>query len=304
MACNHTDQLALGTAMWGWTIDKITAFALLDDFYQSGCRILDAATNYPINKQPGDFRKAENILLQWIHAHGITDLKVMMKIGSLNNMRSPDNNLNTSFLLMCLDEYKHKFGSNLWSLMVHWDNREDADAIQDTLDILAYAAKSGLQPGLSGIKYPGVYAEANSVANLDLMIQIKHNLIQSDYERYAPFHGKRHFWAYGINAGGVKPNTADYNQQSSLFVRGGNLQTPALFAHLEHLLKLKDERIRSIFDVNLLFALNSPDIAGIIAGPSKVAQWRYTLESYDNLRNDADELYRQILTIKAEFDAA
>lgn len=303
MTENSKVQLALGTAMWGWTIDKNMAFALLSNFYESGFRILDAATNYPINKQPQDFRKAENIILEWINAHGVQDLQMIMKIGSVNNLKSPDNNLNPSFLLMCLDEYGHKFGTNLWSVMIHWDNREEVSAVSATLEILAYAARMGYQPGLSGIKYPAVYFQANKDSNLDFIIQIKHNLLQSDYARYDAFQGTKRFWAYGINGGGIKTKGTDYHDQSSLVVRGGQTLTPGLFELVEKELVGKDERLRSIFDVNLLYALKSPDIAGILAGPSTVSQWRYTLAGYHNLcASDTTDLYNRLLAIKAGYD--
>jgi aryl-alcohol dehydrogenase-like predicted oxidoreductase len=47
-------QLLLGTAMWGWTVSRPTCFDLLDTFYAAGFRQVDAAVNYPINKNPDD----------------------------------------------------------------------------------------------------------------------------------------------------------------------------------------------------------------------------------------------------------
>ena len=60
--------LILGTAMWGWTTSPAMAMTLLDQFYAAGGRAVDTATNYPINKNPGDFRQAERMLADWIRA--------------------------------------------------------------------------------------------------------------------------------------------------------------------------------------------------------------------------------------------
>ena len=64
------DELVLGTAMWGWTVDKVTAFQLLDAWYAAGQRKVDTATNYPIDRVPEHFRLAEQILAEWIRANG------------------------------------------------------------------------------------------------------------------------------------------------------------------------------------------------------------------------------------------
>ena len=184
-------QLLLGSALWGWTINKTTVFQLLDYFYQQGFRQVDAATNYPINKNPMDFRRSEQILKEWIQVNGIQDLEIIIKVGSLNNMGGSENNLSKSFLLMNLDSYRAKFGSNLKTFMIHWDNRRDRSAIEESLQALDYAQKQKLSVGLSGVKYPEVYYELNQERRLNFVIQIKHNLLKSDYERYAPFHGKK-----------------------------------------------------------------------------------------------------------------
>jgi len=46
----NTVQPLLGTAMWGWTVSRPVCFDLLDTFYAAGFRQIDAAVNYPINK--------------------------------------------------------------------------------------------------------------------------------------------------------------------------------------------------------------------------------------------------------------
>ncbi|MCB0638824.1 MAG: aldo/keto reductase [Lewinella sp.] len=301
------DTLILGTAMWGWTVPRDRAFALLDAFYEAGGRAVDGATNYPINRRPGDFRAAENILLQWIRTHGVTDLKVMMKIGSLNNLRTPDCNLRPSFLLFCFDEYQDKFGSNLDTMMIHWDNRDEAGPIAETLQALQAIQAAGYRVGLSGIRHPAHYADWLAKYPLSCRIQIKHNLLQTDYPRYAAFHGEKCFIAYGINAGGLKLAPDQYRTDASLAARGGDIsQEPPFMMPLRQWLAKLPAQERplpaSMNHLGLLFALLHPDIGQVLIGPSRVEQltdslqWARLLQQYpyqdlydqlNQLRDDA-----------------
>jgi len=285
-------KLILGTAMWAWTMPKRQCFEVLDAFYEKGGREVDTATNYPINKHPVDFRAAENILLDWINTHGIRDLKVMMKIGSLNNLGTPDHNLVPSFLLLSGREYQYKFKENFSTLMIHWDNREDLSAIQSSLDILQTFQKEGLRIGLSGIKHPQLYAEALKTVSIDgLRIQMKHNLLYSDFDRYAPLHDCASFIAYGINAGGLKLQANAYSGNASLLARGGRFdEYKNLIKQLNHL--LKESKKHNTFPIpsrmnhlGLLNALYHPAIKQILLGVSSIGQledswnWVQLLES-------------------------
>ena len=82
---NHKD-LILGTSLWGWTVKKKECFKILDTFYNNGYRWIDTATNYPINSDEKYFRYAENLIAEWIKNNDINDLKIISKIGSLNNL--------------------------------------------------------------------------------------------------------------------------------------------------------------------------------------------------------------------------
>ena len=274
----------LGTAMWGWTTHKSTAFDLLDDFYEKGFREIDGATNYPINKNPQDWRASEIILQEWIKAHGIEDLQIMMKVGSLNNLKSPDHNLSKSFLLLNLDEYQSKFGKNLHTFMIHWDNRSEKEAITETFEALQIAANQGLQTGFSGLKHPAIYAAINQDFQMDFRIQMKHNLLHSDYEKYHYFHGKQRFITYGINAGGIKLNPEEYNSGSSLKARDAAWSPPnpiiekarksIAFANQD----TSRPAISTFNHLGMIYACYQSDVAGILLGTSTVKQLRDSLQ--------------------------
>ncbi len=283
-------QLLLGTAAWGWTIDRTEAFQLLDTWLAAGHRAIDAATNYPINRNPADFRASQNILAEYIRVHGLHDLRVTMKIGSLDNMRSPEANLSPSFVLMMGEEYRRLLGANLDCLMLHWDNRVDVQAIAGTLESLQTLQQlEGIRPGLSGIAQPEAYLQANAVCGLSFDIQLKNNVLQSDLARYKPLQGLGHrFFAYGINGGGVKLD-AQYTAESTLLRRGSQPdKTVETGERLRALLSQWNTHfvrppIKTMNHIGLIFNYYQPVLHGMLWGPSSVAQLRETLDFYRNL---------------------
>lgn len=277
--------------MWAWTLNKKQCFQLIDQFYHQGFRQVDAATNYPINKQAMDFRAAENILLEWIAAHGITDLEVIMKVGSINNLGVPDHNLNQSFLLLNLDDYQHRFTSNLHTLMIHWDNRNSPSEISDSLKALQVAQQRGLEVGLSGIKHPEIYAELNASFQLDFRIQVKHNLFQSTIDHYSPLQDRARFLAYGINAGGIKLQPDQYQADSNLIVRGGQPTTTPLHERIRGLIPKWNqldlpEAISQFNHIALIYAYHHPKISGILIGPSRPKQLMSSIQFFEHLQKD------------------
>lgn len=291
----------LGTAMWGWTIPRKICFQLLDDFYKRGFRQIDTATNYPINKVGEDFRKAEKILQEWIMANEVSDLEIIVKTGSLNNLGGPENNLTKSFLLLILDEYEFLFHDNFHTFSVHWDNRNLPEEISSTFEAFKIAHDNSLKIGLSGIKFPEVYASLNETYGFKFRIQMKHNLLYSDYERYTPLHEYGKFLAYGINAGGLKLNTKDYHAKSSLNVRGGNSGlTKDLAPALLEIMKAANEntgreKVTSFNQCALTYTWYKKNVEGIILGTSKPEQLEQSLDFLEQLStSDYSDLYDQL----------
>jgi aryl-alcohol dehydrogenase-like predicted oxidoreductase len=281
--------LMLGSAQWGWSVAPSEAFRLLDAWLETGRRDVDCATNYPINRKPTDFRAAEKILLEYVRAHGLRDLRITMKIGSLDNMRSPEVNLAPSFVLMMGEEYHRLFDDNLDCLMFHWDNRDNVEEIRASLECLAeLQQQAGIRPGLSGIKFPEAYLRANEQLNLSFDIQLKHNIFQSDLDRYAPLLPSNHTYAYGINAGGVKLE-GRYEPDSAFLARGG--QPEKTTDTLERIRALMPDwstafvrpPVQTMNHIGLIHAGLNPRLDGILLGVSSVSQLRETLDFWRNL---------------------
>jgi aryl-alcohol dehydrogenase-like predicted oxidoreductase len=292
----------LGTASWGWNTDRNTAFSLLDSWMQKGFRAVDAAVNYPINKNPADFRAAEKILTEYLQAHGLRDLQITMKIGSVNNLRSPENNLTPSFLLMMAEEYRRIWDNNLACIMIHWDHRNDDASITASLDALkTLRDRYGLRLGLSGIEHPELYRAANAPFGLLFDIQIKHNVLQSGLGHYKPLleTGNR-FFAYGINAGGVKLQ-GPYPADSTFLLRGG--QPDATEARLQ---KIRDwlpewnlafvrPPLRAMHQLGLLYAVYTDQIHGAVLGCKNTAQLEETLDYLRDLETfDYSDVYKRL----------
>ena len=296
-ALKNNMDLILGTALWGWTIPENTCFEILDEFYKNGFRGIDTATNYPINKDPKFFRFAEAVIMKWIEANGINDLKITIKAGSIDNSGLPENNLTYSFLIMSHEYYREKFEDNLDTFMVHWDNRDDEESILKTIDSLKIIRKK-CRVGLSGIKDPRIYFEYLKKTDTVSSIQIKHNIFESHYARYSHFHDLVSFVAYGINAGGLKFDN-EYHALSSISVRSVNASSyQHCLADLQSL--ISDYGIcRSFNDVSMVYAINSPGISGIISGASSKKQIKETIDSFHNLlQGDTSTLYHRLLEIQ------
>lgn len=280
----------LGTAQWGWTVDQPTAFQILDFWLEAGFNAVDVATNYPLNRNPPDFRAAEKMLAQYCAAPDALPLRITMKIGALDNMRGPTPNLSPSFIRMMGIEYRRIFGDHLDCIMLHWDNRDDESDIRGSLEALVDLQRDwGIRPGLSGIAHPDVYARACDGLDLAFDIQLKHNVLQSDLSRYRPLmNGKNRFFAYGLNAGGVKLD-AQYSDHSTFLSRGGDAAKYAdRIKWLES--RLPDWNtafvrppLKTMNQIGLLNAVYNTDLQGIILGVSSVMQLTGSLDFYKDL---------------------
>lgn len=303
-------KLVLGTAQWGWNVSEKEAFALLDAWLKTGRREVDCATNYPINRNPEHFRAAERILKTYVDAHGIQELALTMKIGSMDNMRSPEVNLSPSFLQMMSEEYHRLFGHNLSVVMLHWDNRNAPEVIQESLEALQRLGTSlGVRPGLSGIAHPEAYAQANAQLGLNFDIQLKHNVLHSDLERYVPLQrnvlagGPHRFFAYGINAGGIKLD-GNYPPDSTFITRGG--QTESLLPVLDKIRAMMPDwatafvrpPVKTMNHLGLINAGLHPGIQGLVLGASSVAQLHETLDFWRNLETfDYSDIFSSLKKI-------
>ena len=149
-------ELCLGTAMWGWSVSRDTAFSILDCFYDGGGRYVDTANNYPLNGNARDYRTSPFFLADWCRSRGVNDLKITCKVGTTSNEHSPFINLSPSHLDDQITWARDWFNENLHCIMIHWDDRKDYELINETIEFLEVLNEYGLELGFSGISHPEI----------------------------------------------------------------------------------------------------------------------------------------------------
>lgn len=279
--------LILGTALWGWGIDKNTAYQLLDKFLSNGGSVVDTATNYPINKQVKDFGLALNWIESWVKSNLNSKISVIVKIGATDNSGTPDIDLDRNKIISTANNLRDRLGTALSCVSVHWDNRNEQElhSIERTLDALSEIQRSGLHIGLSGVKSPELYYKAKPELSRDWIIQVKENFsthkARESYYKYFP---NAKYLAYGINLGGVKINPTEEN--SSVELR--NIAPPKTL--VEKLSKFLDSnhkltpRPTSLNELALAFSYANPLLSGVIIGPRDNTQLLNSLEYWNALR--------------------
>jgi len=281
--------LILGTALWGFGIDRTTAYDILDRFLEFGGNIIDTASNYPINSQVKDFGLAASWIADWIAISNIKNISVNIKIGAIDNIGSPNTDLSALKILDSASFFRDSLESALLGISVHWDNRKnnnDYESILETVEAMSKIKHSGIQIGFSGIKRPDFYLKAAPELSGEWWIQIKENAstcaARLEYEKFFP---NAHYIAYGINMGGLK-NTPP-TKSSSLTLR--NIKYPhALVHHLSAFLTSNHNLNPAPQDFNelaLLLNYINPALSGMIIGPRNIIQLENTMCYWEKLNN-------------------
>lgn len=262
----------LGTALWGWGVDRATVFRLLDRYYESGGRLVDTAANYPINGSVSDFGAAPRLIRDWLAANPGVQLGVLHKIGSVNNLGGPETALTPSDLFVSTELASGLYGSSLATISIHWDNRDSADEISATVETLLKLADEGFEIGFSGVKRPDLYRQACGDRYADWRIQVKENAAtQAARDHYTPHFPKARYIAYGINMGGIKltpPETA-----SSVELRG--VQELPIADALRAIMVDADQfepRPESLNHLALALTWSNPALSGAILGSRNLNQ--------------------------------
>lgn len=284
--------LALGTALWGWGIDRETAHRMLDRYVALGGRIVDTAQNYPINKRPEDFGLASKWMADWIKENGADRLAILAKIGATDNTGGPNTDLSASAIVQSVDTLRATFGTALAAVAVHWDNRGDDEndvaQIFETVSVIAKLHASGLSIGFSGVRHPDLYLKAAPELANEWWIQVKENAASNAArEKYTQFFPKARYLAYGINMGGVKSESVSEN--SSLALRGLTpsetlVQKLSDFIKSDHHLKPAPKNLN---ELALLTSYLNTALSGVIMGPRNVEQLEDTMRFWDRLKAEA-----------------
>lgn len=273
-------KICLGTALWGWSVDKLTAFTILDEYYQQGGRYVDTANNYPLNSDPSVYQSSALFLSAWIQERNVSDLKIFFKVGSLSNQNTAQNDLSYDYLTQQITWAKDKFGLNLHSIMIHWDKRTSEQEIAETCKIVPDLVSSHIELGLSGIDHPNLYLKTLIKYNLDkINVQTKFNFINNGVKHYDSLSSLNlSFWAYGISISGLKLSESEYRDDSYVKIARAsnyheNVLTENLKLKIQKILK-KNSHIKSVYHLALAFSENAKSIDGYLVAPSSLSQMK------------------------------
>jgi hypothetical protein len=158
-------------------------------------------------------------------------------------------------ILKMYDHLQNIFGSNLYGMGIHWDNRnEDCyEEILETILALKNLQKWGVRLGISGIKYPALYYKTAEIGS-DWLIQVKefpgHTFGRQEYCRYF---ANNPYIAYGL----------------SHFINQG--------FELNHRIRKKS------YFIGLDYLAKNGSLQGFIVAPSSLSQGKELLNYFQNL---------------------
>lgn len=296
-------KLVLGTALWGWGIERSEAFELLEHFLQSGGQLVDTATNYPINKQKADYGLATRWIAEWVSHNQKSELALTIKIGSSDNMGSPDTKLSPDDIERTTNTLQNQFGDSLSCVSIHWDDRseETFESIEQTVNAMSRLEHSGLSIGLSGIKYPDLYLKADPTLAAKWIIQVKENLMtRLARETYQPWFPEAKYLAYGINLGGLKSEAPKAGSSIDLRrINISNLFTEKLVQFIDSTHEF-EPRPTTFNELALAVSYVNPALSGVIIGPRNLEQLKSSLDYWRSLGDCADKtkglkLFKQLI---------
>jgi aryl-alcohol dehydrogenase-like predicted oxidoreductase len=285
--------IALGTAMWGWSVPENECHSMLEIFYENGGRFIDTASNYPLNGLLEHRYAAELILNNWLTVNGISDMKVIYKIGSISNQRTSENNLNPQYLEKEINRISIK-SDVIKSFMIHWDNRQNHEEILETLQFLKkYCTDKQITLGFSGIKnLDALKSCLNEIGQKEFLMEVRHNFVSSDLRRHLECFDnlKPTYFAYGISAGGLKLDEADYSRNSYVkLVRDSNYHNlymgEELKSRLEKIIQ-NNKSVQNIYHISMLYNYKNKNISGIIVGPSTKDQLNDIINFWSKIHNE------------------
>lgn len=119
-------ELCFGTMNFGWTIDRATAFALLDTYYAAGGSFLQSVhVCGDVALLPDTFRAPEAWIGEWMHARSIPrdTLIISSRVTLLDGSSSKSSSLSAD-LKRCCESLLRRMGlASLDLLIIEWNNR-------------------------------------------------------------------------------------------------------------------------------------------------------------------------------------
>ncbi|WP_448580735.1 hypothetical protein [Thermaurantiacus sp.] len=277
-------QLVLGTTQWGSEVDRATALALLDRFAGLGGQIVETAPSYPANGNPASYQLAISYLAEWLQSNRGARLSAIVRIGACDNLGGPDALLNPGFIGLSAEIWEGALGGALGCLAVQHDNRDQPDAIAQTVHAFKSLHEQGLAIGLSSVRRPDLYAAADpDLAASWLILGAQAEGVDETLATYRP-----HFPSAALLActPAAEAVSGDRVQQSPADGWSGKALSRRLLVKLRGMIEtdLRGLPVAASLPLWLLArARFDPELKGVIIGPRSVPQLDQLLAFWSRL---------------------
>ncbi len=137
----EVSTLALGTNVFGWTVDEQAAFAILDAFVDAGGNLIDTADTYSRWVAGNRGGESENIIGKWLKRSGKrSKVVIATKVGS--EMRPGKKGLSKSYILREAEDSLRRLETDVIDL--YQSHRDDPDTPQEeTFEAYAQLIEQG-----------------------------------------------------------------------------------------------------------------------------------------------------------------
>lgn len=299
----HTDlevaPINFGGNVFGWTLNEVESFAMLDSFVDAGLNFVDTADTYSwwVNGKGG---QSESILGEWMKSRGNRNQMVIAtKVGSETQEHGFD--ISREHILKSADASLKRLQTDHIDLYyTHFDDK--TTPVEETLDAYAQLIKAGKVRYIAASNIaPARLEESFAVAEAEnlpkyVALQPHYNLMErkgyeTDYAPIAQKHGLAVFPYWSLASGFL---TGKYRSEKDLgkSVRGGSAKkylTPQGMAVLEALDQTAKKHGTEPAAVSLAWLLTRPNVGAPIVSATNDAQLQ-TLAKAPKLHLDLEDI--------------
>ena len=290
----------LGGNVFGWTLDEVQSFRILDEFKDKGFNFIDTADMYSYWVDGGSGGQSETILGKWMGARKNRDQVVIAsKVGGETGDHPID--ISKTHIIKSIDESLNRLQTDYIDLYyTHWD--DNTTPIEETLSAYEEIIKTGKVRYIAASNVsPERLTESMEIAEKEnlphyVALQPHYNLVyRSEFEKsYSPLVSKYNFSVF------------TYWSLESGFLTG-KYRTEADFDKTERgpgIKKFFDDRGKAILSalgtvaekyntkqaaVALAWLMANPQVTAPIASATSHSQLE-TLFSASQLKLDAEDL--------------
>jgi aryl-alcohol dehydrogenase-like predicted oxidoreductase len=184
----EVSPLALGSNVFGWTVDEPAAFAILDAFVAAGFNLIDTADTYSRWVTGNKGGESETIIGKWLRKSGKRDQVVIAtKVGS--DMGPGKKGLSKTYILRAVEDSLKRLQTD--HIDLYQSHRDDPDTpLEETLEAYSQLIREGKVRAIGASNYSAErLSEALRISRQQghpgyQSLQPRYNLYdRADYER-------------------------------------------------------------------------------------------------------------------------